>query len=512
MYTSHANQILQPHEFFLPFGGQLNTKNRWCRIALMMPWAELEQAYVKKLLALGRGRKAYTVRMALGAVLIAQMCGYSDEELIRQVQENPYMQYLLGLSGFQESPVFDPSLMVYFRRRLSGEPLEKANEIVALAEAKRRLEEKVEKERKQQEREERRRKKDPPNGEGGSEGKEEQITFDNCGEMLLDATCIPVDIHYPTDLRLLHEAREWMERCIDVMHRPDIGIKEKPRTYREEARRDYLNISKSKKTTYKQLRKAIRKQLQYLRRDLHIIAAYEAQGRCSLLSALELDRLETCRRVYGQQKEFYDTGKSPQGRIVSLHMPFVRPIKRGKAGAETEFGPKVSVSVVEGMVFVERISFENFNEGITLIESAQRYKQRFGYYPKAILADQIYRNRDNLDFCKANHIRLSGKPLGRPRLDPLWRALQRQIERLDAGARNAVEGKFGEGKRCGGLDRIKTQLEETCQAVIAAGFLSLNVKGILRFLFYLFRKRLQETCSFISLFSLPPFADNLAFS
>ena len=188
-------------------------------------------------------------------------------------------------------------------------------------------------------------------------------------------------IHYPTDLRLLGEAREWLERCIDVMHRPDIGVKGKPRTYRQEARWDYLNNSKSKKTTYKQLRKAIRKQLQYLRRDLTIIAGYGAQGRFSLLSDLELERLETCRMVYGQQKEFYETEKSPKGRIVSLHMPFVRPIKRGKAGAETEFGPKVAVSVVEGAVFVERISFEDFNEGITLIQSAQRYRQRFGYYP-----------------------------------------------------------------------------------------------------------------------------------
>jgi IS5 family transposase len=483
MYTSNANQILQPHEFFLPFGGQLDPKNRWCRIALMMPWAELEQQYVKKLHGLGRGRNAYSVRMALGAVLIAQMCGYSDEQLVQQIQENPYMQYLLGLSGFQQTPAFDASLMVYFRRRLSGEPLEKANEIIAIAEVKRRLEEKVEKERKRQERAQRQRKKDPPDGEGGTGRKTEQVTFDNCGELILDATCVPVDIHYPTDLRLLHEAREWTERCIDAMHRPDIGVKEKPRTYREEARREYLHISKNKKAKCKQLRKGIRKQLQYLRRDLGIIAAYEAQGRFTLLSALELERLETCRMVYAQQKELYETGKSPQGRIVSLHMPFVRPIKRGKAGAETEFGPKVSISVVEGMVFAERISFENFNEGITLIESAERYKQRFGFYPKAILADQIYRNRENLDFCKAHHIRLSGKPLGRPRLSAVWRSLQRQLERLDAGARNAVEGKFGEGKRCAGLDRIGTRLEETCRAVIVAGFMSLNLKSILRILF-----------------------------
>jgi hypothetical protein len=424
---------------------------------------------------------------------LAQYCGYSDEELIEQVQENPYMQYFLGLKAFQQEPVFDPSLMVYFRRRLSGEPLEIANEIVAKAEAIRRMEEKAEKERKRREREERRRKKDPPDDRSDhADNKTKQLCFDNQGELIMDATCIPVDIHYPTDFRLINEARLWTERCIDVMHSPDKGRKRIPRTYRQEARCAYLRIAKSKKVTFKQIRKGIRQQLQYLGRNLRYIAQYEAQGRTVLLSALAEERLKTCRAIYMQQKEFFQTRKSPERRIVSLHMPFVRPIKRGKASAETEFGPKVSISMVEGMVFIERISFENFNEGITLIESAERYKARFGYYPSAIQADQIYRNRENLDFCKEHHIRLSGKPLGRPRLDATWKAAQRIMERIDVGKRNAVEGKIGNAKRCAGLNRIKTRREETCRTAIVAAFMVLNLKKIHRDLFCAFFDRIKR--------------------
>jgi len=494
MYEGNENQILQPHEFFLPFAGELDAKNRWCRMALYIPWAEMEQQYLKKLLGLGRGRKALSVRMALGSVLIAQQEGYTDEAFLEAVMENPYMQYFLGLSGFKQEPLFDPSLMVYFRRRLSGEPLARISEMVAISEAKRRMEEKAEKERKREERTARRRKDPPDDGTAGSSPDDtgavrtEQMHLDNMGEMILDATCIPADIHFPTDIRLLHEAREWTERCIDKLHAPDRGKVRRPRTYREKACQVYLNMSKSKKLTIKVLRKGIRKQLQYLARNLRIIDAYEAQGRHDLLSKSEQERLSVCRLVLAQQQAHYDTGKSPPQRIVSLHMPFVRPIKRGKAGADTEFGLKLAVSLVEGMVFIEKASFENFNEGVTLIESVERYRERFGYYPRAVLADQLYRNRDNLDYCKKHNIHLSGKPLGRPKKDPALKRLMKTLLRIDAGMRNAVEGKFGEAKRCYGLDRVFAKTTSSFLAKVYAACVCMNLQSILRFLFWLFQR------------------------
>jgi hypothetical protein len=61
-------------------------------------------------------------------------------------------------------------------------------------------------------------------------------------------------------------------------------------------------------------------------------------------------------------------------RIVSISQPHVRPIKRGKAGADTEFGAKVSISLVDGVSFVDRISWDNFNEGIDLISQIKSYR------------------------------------------------------------------------------------------------------------------------------------------
>ena len=103
---------------------------------------------------------------------------------------------------------------------------------------------------------------------------------------------------------------------------------------------------------------------------------------------------------------------SVENRIVSISQPFIRPIVRGKAKSPVEFGAKLDLSVDEnGMARVEKLSFDAYNESEVLKTAVENYKQRTGHYPERVLADQIYRNRSNLNFCKEHGIRLSGKRL-----------------------------------------------------------------------------------------------------
>jgi hypothetical protein len=138
---------------------------------------------------------------------------------------------------------------------------------------------------------------------------------------------------------------------------------------------------------------------------------------------------------------------------------------------------------------LERQSWDNFNEGVTLIESLEAYKRRFGFYPKAVLADQIYRTRENRSFCKTHGIRLSGPALGRPAQGE-EAAEQRRVARQDASERNAIEGKFGEGKRKYGLGRIRARLATTSEIVIALQLLVMNLERRLRDLFVSLMKQL----------------------
>jgi hypothetical protein len=177
-------------------------------------------------------------------------------------------------------------------------------------------------------------------------------------------------------------------------------------------------------------------------------------------------------------------------RIVSLRQPHVRPIICGKARSPVEFGQKISLSVVGGYTFIEGHGWDNFSEGKTLIESAEKYKARHGAFPKAIQADMTYRNRENLNFCKQNGIRLSGPRLGRPKREET--EADRELAYWDSCERNTVEGRHGIAKRRYGLDLIMTRLVNTSGTEAALNILVMNVAHLMRVLLRIFSRWMVE--------------------
>lgn len=297
--------------------------------------------------------------------------------------------------------------------------------------------------------------------------------------MLVDATCTPADIRFPTDLSLLNEAREKTEDIIDILHKPLVGKEKKVRTYRHQARREYLRISKKRKKSAKALRKAIRKQLSYVRRNLRYIARLKEKTPLTVLGAKKYRNLLVISELFRQQEIMFREGiHSIEGRIVSISQPHVRPIVRGKAGASVEFGAKLTISVVGGYVFTEKLSWENYNEGVDLIDQIEKYRERFDYYPESVHADKIYLNRINRSFCKDKGIRLSGPKLGKPPGDKEKRRRDRKQQRQDEVDRIPVEGKFGNGKRKYGLGRIMTKKKETSETQIGVIILVMNLEKL----------------------------------
>jgi hypothetical protein len=469
MYRKTENQ-LPLENFHLPFGGKLRNDNRWVQLSQIIPWDMLEEKYAKHFAKSGMGAPAKPVRMALGALIIKEKCGFTDEETVEQIRENHYFQYFIGLPEYQDEKPFDPSMMVYFRKRLGAKILKEVNESICGAPAN----------SKTQDTEKDNNDDDKPSDDS-SETK-------NRGHLILDATCAPADIRYPTDLSLLNEAREKLEAIMDILYKalPE-PPKRKPRNYRINARKDYLKAAKARKLTKKAIHKAIGKQLRYVKRDLKTIDDLLKQVPKETLKSNQEKNLATIREVYQQQQTMHQTGVPRiENRIVSISQPHVRPIVRGKASAETEFGAKLSLSLVNGYARVETLSWNNYNEGIELTKHAKAFRRRYGFYPEAISADKIYRNRDSLRFCKEHGIRLSGPPLGRPNEKEL--KVQKSLARKDSRIRNAVEGKFGEGKRRYGLARIMAKLPETSESVIMLQFLVMNLEHKLRVLLYQFFK------------------------
>jgi len=189
--------------------------------------------------------------------------------------------------------------------------------------------------------------------------------------------------------------------------------------------------------------------------------------------------------VYRQQKEMYENKtQSIENRIVSITQPHIRPIVRGKAGKKVEFGAKLSASCFEGYVFLDRISWDNFNESGDLKEQVEKFKDYTGYYPESVHVDKIYRTRENRAWCKERGIRMSGTALGRPKAN-ISKEDKDQTQR-DERVRNAIEGKFGEGKRRFSLNLVMAKLSNTAETAIAVSFLVMNLSKLLRQFFVFF--------------------------
>lgn len=119
--------------------------------------------------------------------------------------------------------------------------------------------------------------------------------------------------------------------------------------------------------------------------------------------------------LYYQQKQMYDSGThSVEDRIVSIHQPHVRPIVRGKSQAKVEFGAKIHVSIIDGISFLEELSWDACNIGSHMMDYVEQYRKPFGCYLIELLADQIYCTRANRAALKEKGIKLLAKSLGRP--------------------------------------------------------------------------------------------------
>lgn len=462
---AHAPEYVSPNQlsidgFESPFDRTLNPSNRWVVLAHLIPWDEICGMYLKFVPPGKTGRPALSPRLVLGSLIIKHMCNLDDRETVEHISENIYMQYFLGYKSFTDDKPFDASLFVEFRKRLGIEHVNALNE--KIIKIKTRLEEKQ---------------NNNPQPDTSC-SKEESDTGDTTptidsqhkGRVIYDATACPQDIAYPTDLNLMNDAREKLEELAVIIYNPELHEK-KPRMYQGQARKDYLKTAQKKNKSKKEIRKANKKQLGYLRRNIKIVNtmldSYQEKDLKFPLKPAEQKYLWVVQTLYKQQNEMHQSQtNSIDHRIVSIHQPHVRPIVRGKTQAKVEFGAKIHVSLIDGISFLDELSWEAFNEGTHMMNYVELYRKRFGCYPREVLADKIYCTRVNRNALKELGIKLIAKPLGRPSAMSIH---------VSPGERNPIEGKFGQGKTGYGLNRIKARLQGTSESWIATIILVLNL-------------------------------------
>lgn len=447
IYTSQYQLSIEG--FTTPFYQQLDPDNRWVTLSKLIPWDSLVSQYHRKNPTKCTGRPSLNPRVAIGAVIIKHMLALDDRETVAQITENMYLQFFLGYSSFSKEPPFDPSLFVEIRKRMGDELIAEMNDrVLEYSQVKPEV---VYKET-----------------DKDKSSEKDHNPDDNKGELLMDATVCPQDIAYPTDLNLLNEAREISEKIIDMLHRLEPEPK-KPRTYRQVARKKYLRIAQNRNPSKRMIRRGIKEQIQYLRRNFNTINKKLDSWQSFPLKHKWQRHYWIIQTLYGQQKEMLENKTHKvDDRIVSIHQPHIRPMVRGKARNKTEFGSKIHLSMVNGYSFMDTISWDAFNESTHLMEYVENFRTRFGHYPAKVLVDKIYATRVNRKWLKERGIKLAAKPLGRP-------SVKAVVNHVSPGERNPIEGKFGQAKNGYGMNLIRARLRNTSQSWIASIILVLNL-------------------------------------
>jgi IS5 family transposase len=241
-----------------------------------------------------------------------------------------------------------------------------------------------------------------------------------------------------------------------------------------------LKFAKKKTKTKKTIARAKKAMLQYVRRNLRQMweLIETAKRRRKKVYQAVMKRLRVAEEIFRQQREMY-ARKTHRiaDRIVSLHRPYVRPIKTGKQARDTEFGAKGALMHVDGFLFLDHLKHEAFNESEFAAAQIEAYKERFGELPPYMAADRKYGTRENREETGQLGIRTSFIPLGRTskeiqRTDPWFKAKQKE--------RNRIEGAFGNGKEHYGLNRVKYAGESGTEKWVRASLLAMNLKTALR--------------------------------
>ena len=362
--------------------------------------------------------------MVVGALIVKHVENLSDEKTIQAIQENPYMQYLIGLDKFTEKPVFVPELFVLVRKRLDHDFFNMLTLMLAEVD--------------------------------GSKPKRERTDEDgndHGGTMRVDATCCDAEVRYPTDSNLLEDGSRLIDRLLDKFcARHNL---KKPQIHRAEARQAFICLIKKKRKGKKLIDKTRLIQIRCLKADFLTFLDFLGRHTSDLLSCFsrhDFKCLNAAFKMYEQQKMM--------------------------------FGAKVGASIVNGYTYVDHLSWDAYNESSDLVTQMELYKKRFGMLPQEVQADKLYLGKENRKYIKACHVDCYNHPLGRPPKEE--NDEHAEDKRRAVGERNWIEATFGTSKRVYWANDIRAKLNDTADTWIGACFFAKNVMKFLRGLLCLF--------------------------
>jgi len=273
--------------------------------------------------------------------------------------------------------------------------------------------------------------------------------------MLTDATCYESSLRYPTNVKLLWESVEWNYNQLKLLCK-SLKIR-MPRSKYLEQKDKYFSYQRKRRKPRKDTRVRTRSLLYLLNKLNGLLNELEDQYQsCIDLPEKYYKKRKVIRKVYRQQKQIFETGNSLPNRIVSISKSYIRPIVRGKEIKKVEFGAKVNMIQVDGINFIECLSFNPFHEGNRLMASIWQSQQLFGK-TSHISADAIYATNKNRKYCTSNHITTNFSRKGRAgKHEQHRKAISKELNKERA---TRMEGSFGTEKEHYSLQKIKAKTQ-----------------------------------------------------
>ena len=298
----------------------------------------------------------------------------------------------------------------------------------------------------------------------------------NLNSVTCDATCYESHIRYPTDVKLLWESVYW---TYVQLHQNSKHFKLRmPRTKYRKWMPRYISYSKMRRKTKKKRRSLTRGLLRLLTKLDKELTNLEQLYPSITESATHqyIQRRQTIQIVLSQQRDKFYKGIRPKGAIISIDKPYLRPIVRGKEVKPVEFGAKVHKLQIDGISFIEHLSFDAYNESTRISQTLFKAQSLTHASVKLLGADAIYATNANRTLLTKKGIQTDFKLKGRPgRHHEHKSQLAKMITKERA---SKLEGSFGTDKEFFLLKKIRARTEKTERLWIFFGIHTSNAFNI----------------------------------
>ena len=293
-----------------------------------------------------------------------------------------------------------------------------------------------------------------------------------------DATVYESHLRYPTDVKLLWECCEYLQGQLQRVS-GQFGLKNSL-VYYSKKQQEYLLYARRRKKPYRLTKKMRRKLLRLTEKLLTKLQSkldqYVTQQNTSS-GVTVFEKLRTIKRIIVQQTYLLNhPGSKLSDRILSLHKPYVRAIVRGKETKAVEFGAKVHMMQVDGINYIEHLSYEAFNESTRLKISVIKHKQLFGRC-RHWSADAIYATNKNRKYLTSQKIVSNFVPKGYHKTDVSEKTMKALLNKERS---TRLEGSFGVEKNYYGLAKVKARKQATEKLCIYLGVMTANAVRVSR--------------------------------